>query len=90
VYEKLNKAFSANCLSIRPQYLPDKVENVPDPSNMPRDALDIKKMIQGSLKDFNNEEVSELATNLYKEMSEGDYTRATDLAKNFYEGLYDN
>jgi DNA repair protein SbcD/Mre11 len=90
VYEKLNKAFSANCLSIRPQYLPDKVENVPDLSNMPRDALDIKKMIRGSLKDFNNEEVSELATNLYKEMSEGDYTRATDLAKNFYEGLYDN
>ncbi len=57
---------------------------------MPRDALDIKKMIRGSLEDFNNKEVSELASDLYKEMSEGDYERATDLAKNFYEGLYDN
>ena len=57
---------------------------------MPRDALDIKKMIRGSLEDFKNEEVSELATDLYKEMSEGDPARATDLAKNFYEGLYDN
>ena len=56
---------------------------------MPRDALDIKKEDQGSLEDFKNEEVSELATT-YKEMSEGDYATATDLAKNFYEGLYDN
>ena len=47
-------------------------------------------MIRGSLEEFKNEEVSELATDLYKEMSEGDNARATDLAKNFYEGLYDN
>ncbi len=90
VYEKLNKAFSANCLSIRPKYLPDTLENTQNLNDMPRDALDIKKMIRGSLEDFKDEKVSELATDLYKEMSEGDYTRATDLAKNFYEGLYDN
>lgn len=90
VYEKLNKAFSDNCLSVRPKYLPDTTENTPNPIDMPRDALDIKKMIRGSLEEFKNEEVSELATDLYKEMSEGDYSRAKDLAKNFYEGLYDN
>ena len=90
VYEKLNKAFKDNCLSLRPKYLPDILENTPNLSDMPRDALDIKKMIRGSLEDFKNEEVSELATDLYKEMSEGDPARATDLAKNFYEGLYDN
>ncbi len=90
VYETLNKAFSNNCLSVRPKYLPDTMENTPNLTDMPRDALDIKKMIRGSLEDFNNKEVSELATDLYKEMSEGDYERATDLAKNFYEGLYDN
>jgi DNA repair exonuclease SbcCD nuclease subunit len=90
VYEKLNKAFSNNCLSVRPKYLPDAMENTPNLTDMPRDALDIKKMIRGSLEDFKNEEVSELATDLYKEMSEGDNARATDLAKNFYEGLYDN
>jgi DNA repair exonuclease SbcCD nuclease subunit len=90
VYEKLNKAFSNNCLSVRPKYLPDAMENTPNLTDMPRDALDIKKMIRGSLEDFKNEEVLELATDLYKEMSEGDNARATDLAKNFYEGLYDN
>ena len=90
MYEKLNKAFSDNCLSVRPKYLPDTTENTPNPIDMPRDALDIKKMIRGSLEEFKNEEVSELATDLYKEMSEGDYSRAKDLAKNFYEGLYDN
>jgi DNA repair exonuclease SbcCD nuclease subunit len=90
VYEKLNKAFSNNCLSVRPKYLPDVLENTPNLTNMPRDALDIKKMIRGSLEEFKNEEVSELAIDLYKEMSEGDNARATDLAKNFYEGLYDN
>ncbi len=90
VYERINKAFSDNCLSVRPKYLPDTPENTPNPNDMPRDALDIKRMIRGSLEDFKNKEVSELATDLYKEMSEGDYARATDLAKNFYEGLYDN
>ncbi len=90
VYEKLNKAFKDKCLSVRPKYLPDILENTPNPVDMPRDALDIKKMIRGSLEDFKNEDVSELATDLYKEMSEGDPARATDLAKNFYEGLYDN
>jgi DNA repair exonuclease SbcCD nuclease subunit len=90
VYEKLNKAFKDNCLSVRPKYLPEILENTPNPTDIPRDALDIKKMIRGSLEDFKNEEVSELATDLYKEMSEGDPARASDLAKNFYEGLYDN
>ena len=90
VYEKLNKAFTDNCLSVRPKYLPDILENTPNLTDIPRDALNIKKMIRGSLADFKNEEVSELATDLYKEMSEGDPARATDLAKNFYEGLYDN
>jgi exonuclease SbcD len=89
VYEQLNQVFSKNCLSIRPKYQPDTLEDVQDLTNM-REALDIKTMIKGRLKDFNNEEVSELATNLYKEMSDGDYTRATELAKDFYEGLYDN
>jgi hypothetical protein len=57
---------------------------------MGKGALDTKTMIKERLKDFNNEEVSELATGLLKEMSEGDYKRAEEMAKNFYEGLYDN
>ena len=90
VYEKLNQTFSKNCLSIRPKYQPDTPEDSLDLNNLGKDALDIKSMIMGRLKDFKNDEVSELATNLFKEMSEGDYIRATELAKNFYEGLYDN
>ena len=90
VYEIINQAFSSSCLSVRSKYIPDTLEDIPDISNMGRDALDIKKMIKDRLKDFKNEEVSELATGLLKEMSEGDYKRAEDMARNFYEGLYDN
>jgi hypothetical protein len=70
--------------------MPDLLEDIPDLSDMGKDALDIKRMIKERLKDFKSEEVSELATGLLKEMSEGDFKRAEDLAKNFYEGLYDN
>jgi exonuclease SbcD len=90
VYEIVNNAFSESCLSVRPKYLPDLQDDIPDISDMGHEALDIKRMIKERLKDFNNEEVSELATGLLKEMSEGDFKRAEDLAKNFYEGLYDN
>jgi DNA repair exonuclease SbcCD nuclease subunit len=90
VYEIINHAFSSSCLSVRSKYLPDTLVDIPDIPNMGRDALDIKKMIRERLKDFENEEVSELATGLLKEMSEGDYKRAEDMARNFYEGLYDN
>ena len=90
VYEIINQAFSNTCLSVRPKYMPDLLEDIPDLSDMGKDALDIKRMIKERLKDFKSEEVSELATGLLKEMSEGDFKRAEDLAKNFYEGLYDN
>ncbi len=90
VYEIINRAFSDNCLSVRSKYLPDPTDDIPDLRDMGREALDIKTMIKDRLKDFNNEEVSELATGLLKEMSEGDYKRAEDMAKNFFEGLYDN
>ncbi len=90
VYEILNQAFSNNCLSVRSKYLPDMLDDVPNISDMGREALDIKRMIKERLKDFNNNDVSELATGLLKEISEGDFKRAEVLAKNFYEGLYDN
>jgi len=90
VYETINKAFSDNCLSVRSKYLPEPADDFPDINDMGREALDIKRMIKDRLKDFNNEEVSELATRLLKEMSEGDYKQAEDMVNNFYEELYDN
>ncbi len=89
VYEILNHAFSSTCLSLRSKYLPEP-QDTPGLSEMGKEALDTKRMIKARLKDFNSEEVSELATGLLKEMSEGDYKRAEEMAKNFYEGLYDN
>ena len=90
VYETINQAFSDNCLSVRSKYLPEPADDFPDINDMGKEALDIKKMIKDRLKDFNNEEISELAMGLLKEMSEGDYTRAEDMVNNFYEELYDN
>ncbi len=90
IYETINQAFSDNCLSVRSKYMPEPSEDMPDVGEMGKGALDIKRMIKDRLKDFNNEEVSELATGLLKEMSEGDFKRAENMVKNFYEGLYDN
>jgi len=90
VYETINHALADNCLSVRSKYVPEPLEDMPDMADAGKGALNIKRMIKDRLKDFNSEEVSELATGLLKEMSEGDYKRAEQMAKHFYEGLYDN
>jgi DNA repair protein SbcD/Mre11 len=90
VYEIINQAFSNECLSVRSKYVPDILEENLNIANMERDALNIKKMIKEHLKDFNDEKVSDLATGLLKEMSEGEFDKAEDMTKNFYEGLNDN
>ena len=90
VYEIINQALADKCLSVRSKYVPEQSDDGPDVGDIGKGALDIKRMIKDSLKDFKSEEVSELATGLLKEMSEGEYKKAEDMAKNFYEGLYDN
>jgi DNA repair protein SbcD/Mre11 len=89
VYEILNQAFSSTVLSLRSKYLPEILhqEDLPE---MEKEALNTNRMIKERLKEFNNEDVTELATSLLKEMSEGDYKRAEEMAKKFYEGMYDN
>lgn len=89
LYETINDAFADICLSVRPNYRPDSL--LDDESiNMGKDALNIKKMLEERLKDFNDEKVSELATGLLKEMAEGDIKRADEMAREFYEEFYDN
>lgn len=89
LYETINDAFADICLSVRPNYRPDSL--LDDESiNMGKDALNIKKMLEERLKDFNDEKVSELATGLLKEMAEGDIRRADKMAAEFYEELYDS
>jgi len=55
-----------------------------------KEALDIKKMIEYNLKDFNNQQINELATGLLRELSDGDLKTAEDMVRNFYEELYDH
>jgi exonuclease SbcD len=90
IYEIINHALSDKCLSIRSKYQPDLVDESINLENMEKDALNINKMIKERLKDFNDEKVSELATGLLKEMSEGDFDKATEMTRNFYEELHDN
>lgn len=90
IYEIINHALSEKCLSVRSSYQPDMLDDTINPENMERDALNINKMIKERLNDFNDEKVSELATGLLKEMSEGDFDKATEMTKNFYEELHDN
>jgi DNA repair protein SbcD/Mre11 len=90
VYETLNNSFSDTCLAVRSNYQPTTVA---DENNLFKDgesALDIKKMIEHSLKDFNNEKINELATGLLKELSDGDFKMAETMVQNFYEDLYDH
>jgi exonuclease SbcD len=90
VYESLKGAFSTTCLSVRSNYKPDTLFDEQDITDMGKEALDVKKMIEERLKEFNNEKVTELATGLLKEMSEGNFKMAEDIVKNFYEDLYDH
>jgi len=90
VYEIINQAFSNNCLSVRSKYLPDIIDENLNINNMEKDTFNIKRIIKEHLKDFNNEKVSNLAIELYKEMSEGNFDKAEDMTKKFYEELNDN
>jgi len=90
IYDTINNALSDNCLSVRSRYKPDLVEEMIDLEKYEKDALNINRMINERLKDFNDEKVSELATGLLKEMSEGDMDKASEMTRNFYEELHDN
>lgn len=90
VYEMINKSLSNECLSVRSKYIPENQDIEYKFEDMEKDALNIKKIINERLKEFNNEKVSELATGLLKEMNEGDFDKASEITKNFYEELYDN
>jgi len=90
VYETLNLALSDSCLALRSNYRPTAVEDETNPFEDGKEALDIKKMIEHNLKDFNNQQVNELATGLLRELSDGDLKTAEDMVRNFYEELYDH
>jgi DNA repair exonuclease SbcCD nuclease subunit len=90
IYDIINNALADNCLSVRSRYKPELVEEIMDLEKYEKDALNINRMIKERLKDFNDEKVSELATGLLKEMSEGDMDKASEMTRNFYEELHDN
>lgn len=89
LYETINESFAATCLSVRPTYRPDTLSE-DEHAHMGEDALDVNRMLEEYLKDFDNEKVSELARGLLKEMAEGNITKASKMAGEFYEVLYDN
>jgi len=90
VYETLNQSLSETCLAVRSNYRPTAIKEDENPFEKGKEALDIKKMIEHNLKDFNSEKVTELGTGLLKELSDGDFKAAETIAHNFYEDLYDH
>ena len=90
VYETLNRSLSDSCLAVRSNYKPTTVENEGNLFEKENEVLDIKRVIEYNLKDFNNEKVNELATGLLKELSDGDFKTAETRVHNFYEDLYDH
>lgn len=90
IYDVISSALSDNCLSVRSRYKPELVDEIMNLEQYEKDALNINRMIKERMKDFNDEKVSELATGLLKEMSEGDMDKASEMTKTFYEELYDN
>ena len=73
VYETLNHTLSDSCLAVRSNYKPTTVQDEDNLFDKEKEVLDIKKMIERSLKEFDNEKVNELATGLLKELSDGDF-----------------
>ena len=90
VYETLNNSLSNLCIAVRSNYKPTTVENDGNLFENENEALNIKKMIEDRLKDFNNEKINRLATGLLKELSDGDFKMAETMVQNFYEDLYDH
>jgi len=90
IYELINNALSDKCLSVRSRYKPEMVEEILNMEKYEKDALNINRMVKERLKDFNDDKVSELATGLLKEISEGDLDKASEMTRNFYEELHDN
>lgn len=90
VYETLNGSLSDSCLALRSNYKPTTVNGEDHLFEKSNEVLDITRVIEHSLKDFNNEKVNELATSLLKELSDGDYKTAENRVQDFYEDLYDH
>ncbi|CDG64408.1 MAG: repair protein SbcD/Mre11 [Methanobacterium sp.] len=90
VYETLNQSLSDSCLVVRSNYQPTATKDERNPFEKGKEMLNIKKMVEYNLKEFNNAKVTELGTELLKELSEGDFKAAETIAHNFYEDLYDN
>jgi DNA repair exonuclease SbcCD nuclease subunit len=89
VYERLNRALSNLCLSVRPNYRLDSL----DTSNVitsDRGVLDIKEILRKKLEEFENQELSDFAIGILNELSNGDFKRAEELVQEFYEVSYDN
>jgi DNA repair exonuclease SbcCD nuclease subunit len=89
LYETLNEAFSNSCLSVRSNYKPTMINGEENIFETGKEALNINRILEDRLKDFNNAKVSELGTGLLKKLSEGDFKLAEDLTQNFYEDSYD-
>lgn len=90
VYKTLNLALSEFCIAVRSNYKPTTVQDEDNIFEKGKEVLDIKRMIEHSLNDFNSAKVNELATGLLKELSDGDLSTAESRVQNFYEDLYDH
>ncbi|MEG3224479.1 MAG: hypothetical protein BME94_02880 [Methanobacteriales archaeon Met13] len=86
VYETVNNSLADLCLSLRPNYKPDEVQEL---TNSP-EGLNFKELIKEQLNVFENEEVSVLALNLLEETSSGNMEKVQLLLEKFYEVHYDN
>ncbi|HHT19319.1 MAG: DNA repair exonuclease [Euryarchaeota archaeon] len=90
VYETLNRSLSDLCLAIRSNYKPTTMNGEDHIFEKSNEVLDIKRVIEYNLKDFDNTKINELAIGLLKELSDGDLKTAENRAQNFYEELYDH
>lgn len=89
VFEELNNAFSDICLSIRPNF---KSQSLQDAEEMLKDAgaINPRKLLVEHLNEFEDPKITELGLSLLNEMSEGKTDNAEALTKKFYGEYYDN
>ncbi len=89
VYEMLRKAFYNLCLSIRPNYKPESLLETLDGVSDNESILNPHEILREKLKDFNSK-IPDFASNILKEISDGDFKKTEEIIHTFYEESYDN
>ncbi|WP_409200979.1 exonuclease SbcCD subunit D [Methanobrevibacter sp. DSM 116169] len=88
IYDMINKELGDLCLLIRPSFKVDEKDDESiDISNI--DTLEPKSLLHEHLKSFDNEDISDLAIDLYEKLSNDNVEESEKLIEDFYDDYFE-